>query len=460
MPPSGHLSNSVAGSIRSTFGSVSTSRSITSKGEPRPRPRFPRAALRLLEEWLSNHRQSPYPTATDFDHLTTATGLKRSQICNWFANVRKRGKVPSSKPIPEPTFDSLPPPTQDPEGEGYVPHFHRWLDSWTEHEAASLPAILEAVSQLNGTSSGSFLRGSTRLHRNFSQSSLSSMEVRSYAAVVSVHSDEWKTADDVCSTLTKSKRRHRRLPVQAMSSSCSGTTDPHAASKKFQCTFCPDRFRTKYDWQRHEKSIHLPSEKWTCSPHGSVDVDSGTNQVTCTFCGILDPSPEHIGGHGYTICATRPVAERTFYRKDHLRQHLRLMHGNCTMIPSMDSWKSVNLIRSRCGFCALWLETWDARVEHLAEHFCDGLSVAESWFGDWGFDDEVSEILERATLPGNFETKDMKGGFTTPSLLDSLGYEQSLDMERCGTLFRVDEIEINLILQLSTRHRNICRFPM
>ncbi|KAG4435816.1 hypothetical protein IFR05_008708 [Cadophora sp. M221] len=431
MLPSQHSLRPVAGSPKSTLGSSSIAGS-TSTRESRPRPRFPRASLRLLEEWLSAHRQSPYPTSSDLDHLMAVTRLKRTQISNWFANIRKRGKVPSPRLAPPSPDEAISSTTLILKVDEDVPLFHRWLNSWTEDEAAALPAILEAVSQLNGASSGEFLRGSTRFHRQFcpSESSLSSMEVRSYAAnAKSVHSDEWKTGDDISTAPPQSNRRHRRLPVHVDSCSCSGVTDQQAALRKFQCTFCSDCFKTKYDWQRHEKSIHLPLEKWTCSPNGSVNVDPTTNQVSCAFCGIIDPSPEHIGAHGYTICASRPVAERTFYRKDHLRQHLRIIHGNCPLISSMGSWKSVNMIRSRCGFCDATLNTWDDRVEHLAEHFCDRLSVARDWVGGWGFDDQVSSMLERATLPGNLGNIKENDDLVAPSLLNSTDHTLSIDME-------------------------------
>ncbi|PVH74247.1 hypothetical protein DL98DRAFT_537600 [Cadophora sp. DSE1049] len=429
MPPSRTSSRSIAGSSKTSPGPGSTS-GITSdptKGEPRSRPRFPRASLRTLEEWVSAHRQAPYPTPGDLDHLTAKTGLKRSQVSNWFANIRKRGKVPKPEthPIPSETVE-LPsiasPPTDD------VPVFHRWLDSWTEYEEAALPAILEAVGQLNSTSSGNFLRGSTRYHRQWSQSSLSSMEVRSYAAnVESVQSDEWKTGDIIATGLIPLERRHRRLPKKTDTFPCSEKLDSNEVSRKFQCTFCTERFQTKYDWQRHEKSMHLPLEKWTCSPHGSIDVNPGTNEITCIFCGVVDPSPDHIGDHGYTVCASRPISERTFYRKDHLRQHLRLMHRNSAFTSSMESWKSVTTsIRSRCGFCDASLSTWSDRVDHLAEHFSDGYSVAENWRGDWGFDCNILSVLEKASLPG----RDQVGAVSTaPSSMMDDTYADSLGIQ-------------------------------
>jgi uncharacterized Zn-finger protein len=58
------------------------------------------------------------------------------------------------------------------------------------------------------------------------------------------------------------RRRRRGLP----------TLPPKAGLaeevKIFQCTFCTESFKVKYDWLRHEKSLHLSMEKWTCAPLG------------------------------------------------------------------------------------------------------------------------------------------------------------------------------------------------
>ncbi|MAD83784.1 MAG: hypothetical protein CL912_12550 [Deltaproteobacteria bacterium] len=434
MPLSRKSSHSIPGSSKATLGLGSTSGETNNHSlrAPRPRPRFSRTALRTLEEWVSSHRQSPYPTPGDLDHLTAKTGLKRSQISNWFANIRKRGKVPKVKTCRSPPLDSVDIPLIRPSTTDDVPLFHRWLDSWTEYEEAALPAILQAVSQLNSTSSGNFLRGSKSHHRQWSQSSVSSMEVRSYAAnVESVRSDEWKAGDIIPSSLVPLERRHRRLPDKQNRSLGSEILDSNEALRKFQCTFCAHRFRTKYDWQRHEKSMHLPLEKWICSPNGGIDVNPNNNEITCAFCGALDPSPEHIGGHGYATCASRPLSERTFCRKDHLRQHLRLMHGNSPLISSMEAWKSVTVsIRSRCGFCDASLSTWSDRVDHLADHFSDGYSIAENWWGDWGFDDDVLRVLERASLPGKDRNSAVSGNSTAPNSMMDDSYADSLGVDR------------------------------
>lgn len=101
--------------------------------------------------------------------------------------------------------------------------------------------------------------------------------------------------------------------------------DTDDGPRLFQCTFCTDRFKSKYDWSRHEKSLHLSLEKWICAPLGEVITCSSSGQRKCVFCNELDPSKEHLETHNYRGCEEKGKEARTFYRKDHLRQHLRLM---------------------------------------------------------------------------------------------------------------------------------------
>lgn len=399
----------------------------------RPLPRFPRAAVRILEQWLLDHRDAPYATQHEQDELKLQTGLKRSQIMNWFANARKRGKIQ--------TLQLSPSPSQQPPAQAPMPlfpqvanlhPFERWLHLGLEHEAASSAAIQEALSsyQMNETSkktgsahriAPSQLCGTSTNWQYFRQcgSSVSSLEIRSYAAnAKSVSSDQWRHHEGQTHILTKSARRHRRLDTQ--NDGKMSVASVKEVLRKFQCTFCNDSFKKKHDWQRHEKSQHLPLEKWICCPQGSVNVDPATNEVTCAFCGMLEPDPEHIQSHGYTQCISRSSVERTFYRKDHLRQHLRLMHNDCPMMPSMEAWKSaVNNIRSRCGFCMVELTTWGGRVEHLAEHFRGGAQMSD-WDGDWGFESEILEILEREILPSARRRPRKKAYETLPPVDDEV----------------------------------------
>ncbi|KAK5708867.1 hypothetical protein LTS12_028140 [Elasticomyces elasticus] len=90
--------------------------------------------------------------------------------------------------------------------------------------------------------------------------------------------------------------------------------------------------------------------------------------------------------------------ERSFHRKDHLNQHLRLMH-QVKFHPSMEKWRSTTTeIKSRCGFCGTNFITWKDRIEHLAAHFKDGANISQ-WQGDWGFEPFVLNLVENAMPP-------------------------------------------------------------
>ncbi|KAJ3537751.1 hypothetical protein NM208_g6182 [Fusarium decemcellulare] len=168
---------------------------------------------------------------------------------------------------------------------------------------------------------------------------------------------------------------------------------------KYQCTFCIETFKHKYDWQRHEKSLHLSLEEWLCSPTGATVLDPGTGAVLCVYCGEAEPDQMHLNGHNHRVCQERAPKERTFYRKDHLRQHLKLVHESNFREWPMDQWKVASReIQSRCGFCNMSLATWTDRADHLAEHFKSGSTMAD-WKGGWGFHPQVLEIVDNAMPP-------------------------------------------------------------
>lgn len=71
--------------------------------------RFPRAAVKILKDWLNEHAENPYPTEDEKQTLASQTGLTVSQISNWMANTRRRQKLrprravsPSLRPVTEP----------------------------------------------------------------------------------------------------------------------------------------------------------------------------------------------------------------------------------------------------------------------------------------------------------------------------------------------------------------------
>ena len=71
--------------------------------------RFPRAAVKILKDWLAEHADNPYPTEEEKEALKIETGLTVGQISNWMANTRRRQKArpkrsasPSIRPSTEP----------------------------------------------------------------------------------------------------------------------------------------------------------------------------------------------------------------------------------------------------------------------------------------------------------------------------------------------------------------------
>ncbi|KAJ5099870.1 hypothetical protein N7532_006871 [Penicillium argentinense] len=366
-----------------TFGDDPDGRSRKSNA------RLSRKAVNILKSWLRDHNDNPYPTEPEKDELKQSTGLTRTQISNWLANARRRGKVrPTGTESPGSGPVNI--PGQQPMDVSLMTPLERWKYSppktsrprsailtvpWPTHP--SIPRVNVRPSLVTYTASGSSL--------DTSRSSLSDL---SFASAFSHRS----SLGSFGSMDRKERRRRRKTstPINTFNH------QKARASRPFQCTFCTDSFTAKYDWQRHEKSMHLILDQWTCSPHGGVTEENGI--LRCVFCSAANPNRDHLETHNYISCQEKSPQERTFFRKDHLNQHLRLMH-NAKFQRCMDKWhSSITEIRSRCGFCGSVLRTWKDRVDHLAGHFKNGANMAQ-WQGDWGFEPWIQDRVENAIPP-------------------------------------------------------------
>ncbi|KAG5813946.1 hypothetical protein H9Q71_003487 [Fusarium xylarioides] len=359
--------------------------------------RFSKDALKILKDWLDSHSDHPYLDEEDREILQRRTGLNKTQISNWLTNARRRRKVQqprSTSPYIRNTWTSpidIPRRPDTPafqNNTGNMNPLERWVDSPPEDEPASVIAIARAVASNSQLSSG---QNSPR--------SCASTDDGSNPSVynVSSASSGGTSSGGSFGSITRQRGRHRRRrrPVPKRKEKLASAV----ALKKFQCTFCTDTFGTKYDWQRHEKSLHLSLERWMCAPKGPRVLDPENNQTCCVFCGEAEPTDEHIDSHNLLACMERRPEDRTFYRKDHLNQHLRLMHNVKFLDWSMRSWKVTGPdIRSRCGFCGITMSNWPTRVDHLAEHFRKGDTMA-LWRGDWGFDAPVLKMVENFIPP-------------------------------------------------------------
>lgn len=376
--------------------------------------RFSREAVRKLKNWLSSHHRHPYPSEQEKEVLQRQTGLNKKQITDWLANARRRGKVHPPRST-SPAFTAknysssidIPRRPGTPALEAMNP-LQRWAHSPPENEPASAKDIARAVtasssalsSGLNSPFSANYTDdGSSRSLCNQSSISSAGTSQSSNGSFSSVYSHGSRNSWGSLGSAAFSSRGHRRRRRRTATAKKEYKTGLTAPVKTFQCTFCTDTFRTKHDWQRHEKSLHLSLERWVCAPDGPRAINPDTNQLSCVFCGLENPDDAHVESHNHSACQERTLEERTFYRKDHLNQHLRLVHNVKFCDWSMQPWKvATPEIRSRCGFCGIVMDTWTIRVDHLAEHFKTGYSMAD-WKGDWGFDNPVLDMVENSIPP-------------------------------------------------------------
>ncbi|CAK7563692.1 MAG: hypothetical protein SEPTF4163_001567 [Sporothrix epigloea] len=425
--------------------------------QPKLGARFSRESVRILKNWVSTHSRHPYPTEDEKESLQRLTGLNKTQISNWLANARRRGKIPATRStsphvrniysegnarvsaidIPQPRRSGTPSPFDRRPQAAYenIP-LQRWANSPPENEPASVTDIARAItssasalsSGLNSPLSMNFTDdGSNRsIINSSSASSLGTSHSSGTGSFASAYSHtSHNSFGSNFGSLGRGHRRRRRRSAHPHVSGSSGGREKEekrpqrkdlgrasktnelrkgptaliAPLKTYQCTFCTETFKTKHDWQRHEKSLHLSLERWVCAPHGATAIHPDTKQLCCVFCGKADPDAEHIETHNFASCQERALGDRTFYRKDHLWQHLKLVHSVRFLSWSMEQWKVVTPeIRSRCGFCGIVMDTWTFRVDHLADHFKTGRTMAD-WKGDWGFDKPVLDMVENSIPP-------------------------------------------------------------
>ncbi|RAL00817.1 homeobox protein meis [Aspergillus ibericus CBS 121593] len=354
---------------------------------PRNHQRLSGDAVRTLKTWLKSHPNNPYPTSQEKDDLEQQTGLTRTQISNWFINARRRKRSTGYMAIPQ--------------GQSLLSPMERWRHSPPESEAAATDDILRALADpdipafpgsspygvpqyalSSNDSSGSFILGEPSSSCGHSQSSSSEI------SIALSHRPPQRPP----TPLHRAQPRRRRRKHVRHANRLQDTRRP------YQCTFCADTFATKYDWQRHEQALHLPVDQWRCAPDGGLIDHDGTPM--CIFCQELGVDEDHLEKtHNYSICRDKPAEQRTFTRKDHLRQHLKLTHHVDGLHPAMTSWRETrDSILSRCGFCTATFHTWPDRVDHVAEHFKHG-SDMKQWTGDWGFEPAVQRLVENALPP-------------------------------------------------------------
>ncbi|KAM0281181.1 hypothetical protein ACHAO9_010869 [Fusarium lateritium] len=265
----------------------------------------------------------------------------------------------------------------------------RWRNSPPETEPALLSAIADALRQ-------------TPLRTRPSAGSLNSQRISNRAASTAsfgsgTSCSSTSNASAISATFRSTSDHSSRRVEKRTRSTVTKGKEKHKDRRMFPCTFCCDSFKSKYDWARHEKSLHLNLQVWRCVPFGGTVISSETGRAHCAYCSLLDPNAEHLDSHNHNACQSEGQTP-IFSRKDHLVQHLRLVH-RMEILPIIDSWKDEGpLVSSRCGFCSTLMQTWQERVDHLAQHFRKGATMDE-WKGEHGFESYIAAKVTHAMPP-------------------------------------------------------------
>ncbi|PTD06260.1 Riboflavin transporter MCH5 [Fusarium culmorum] len=381
-----------------SFNDVPADKKPTTQIPQRQGKRLSLISVRILNKWLSTHMHHPYPTVAEVESLTRQTGLSKQQVLNWFANARRRKKFerpdtldyssgsseasPRDIPLPRPPTPTI---RQTP--------FERWRSSPPEDEPSGLDAIARAVTGVSHPQQG----GSWVKHSDapsVAGSWATSAETSESSRSSHASSHGYKSDGSIRSIRKVNKKRRRARPHGRGY----GTMQLSQECHRFQCTFCTESFKLKHTWTRHEKTQHLSLEQWECTPAGATFLNERSETV-CVHCGAVSPEDTHFETHNHDLCDKREKIDRIFYRKDHLRQHLRLVHGSEFRKWPMEDWKVKHEdVRSRCGFCDINMTTWSERARHLAEHFKEGMTMAD-WKGNWGFDAVTLDMVENSMPP-------------------------------------------------------------
>ncbi|KAI1130570.1 hypothetical protein F5Y10DRAFT_289237 [Nemania abortiva] len=297
----------------------------------------------------------------------------------------------------------------------------RWRHSPPEEEPASLHAIRSAIQKPPGATAVSLpnpslsipqgiedVFGTFSLHSGSDRSNGvfgsavssgssndSGSSAGSSAFTFGLHNDD---ADGLAIAPPPSRKRRRQWRQRPRATTTKGSANKENP-RIYQCTFCTDTFTSRYDWTRHEGTLHLRLERWTCLPFGPRRIQAGESSARCSFCDVVDPSDAHMLTHNSSACTTKPIDARIFHRKDHFRQHLRLVHNVTELTTSIDAWKArVVKVKSRCGFCGETFTSWPDRNDHLTDHFRTG-ALMKDWKGCRGLEPALALLVENAIPP-------------------------------------------------------------
>ena len=322
--------------------------------------KLPLSALQKLQAWLDANQHDPYPSAEVKKQLAQECGITEKQVATWFTNARARRLSP----------------------------VEAWLSSTSEEDTASESDIVDATQEIQYSTPLTQPPDSGKLGIHGSRAS--SISGSSAYTAFSHHSMARRSGPSRRGKKKNYRKSHQQHGLREPPTSSPTTpltrfprqslAPPPAALETWQCTFCLKHLSPRA-WRRHEETQHLPRVQWSCMLSGPRLSFAQRGDSYCAFCMAKDPTDEHLAtNHRISECVARPLADRTFLRPDHLRQHVKNYH-NAALFPSTTAqWKcAAEPVESGwvCGFCGQALGSWDVREMHIAGHFRDGATMAE-----------------------------------------------------------------------------------
>ncbi|KAM0167757.1 hypothetical protein ACHAQE_000146 [Botrytis cinerea] len=229
------------------------------------------------------------------------------------------------------------------------------------------------------------------------------------AKSASVPKLQYKLADDLdTSEFTTRHHSSESIPQPTTDLSRKSSTNlnykklPDIPQKflRYSCTKCGQLFErkgAKGDWKRHEQTKCEQQKLWYCMPKAPAFQE--LNIWRCTLCnhtdGNRDEMINHLSKkHRFLNCWSKPLSERSHPRKDKLRDHLKKHHALSEGSTGWQAWHQ-DLPEKKawgCGFCGGCLFTWDARLDHIAEHYeKQGLDISQ-----WSLTNVIKGLLKQS----------------------------------------------------------------
>ncbi|KAF1843047.1 uncharacterized protein K460DRAFT_138636 [Cucurbitaria berberidis CBS 394.84] len=403
--PVGHSHDRPAAPLRQASTASWKPASAKRKG---PQSRIPLEARQILEDEFA---ANPYPCSWEMDIIAHQANLDVKKVRNWFNNTRARKKdgcvhssiqeMPSDVPrslkskLSKDSLEALDKNsdeiTQTPQ-----PPLAVYLAQSYHEEAVEFSAVQAALDSGSLSGSGDYQNDGWSESRQGRRGSIMNSIASSEGTAPTTYTVSSSGSRSNISSFGRDRRRGRRRmawkesPYTRQKVNGVNNAGEPQQDLPFFCTFCPRAFKTKYEWIRHEDSVHALRTTWICCDTKGVPLQS------CPFCGQEHPDDAHMATHKYQQCRHKPESERTFYRRDHFVQHLHHVHFANAKHPSLRAGCQARLMAAggqnfgckdlamkwrrfgapmmlndpmlHCGFCGKKSKDWSERCQHVAEH--------------------------------------------------------------------------------------------